>query len=73
MIALSNVAEDPCIRLPAKPGTCRICGCTEARACIAIPVREGVFSPCWWVDETRTLCSNPVCLEAAAATGGEPS
>lgn len=33
---------------PAKFGTCYVCGCTEEHAC------EG---GCWWVDETRTLCS----------------
>lgn len=32
----------------AKPGTCRICECTEQDAC------EG---GCGWVDETKTLCT----------------
>ena len=31
-----------------KPGTCRICGCTDAKACAGT---------CWWVDKAHTLCS----------------
>ena len=37
-------------------GVCRVCGCTDDNACY-IP---GV-GPCWWVDETHTLCSH--CVE----------
>jgi len=32
-----------------KPGTCRVCGCTDDNAC-----EQG----CWWVDEEHTLCSS---------------
>jgi hypothetical protein len=35
---------------------CRICGCTDHRAC------EG---GCWWVEPD--LCSSPSCVAAAAA------
>lgn len=49
-----------------EPGSCRICGCTEANACVGIPVREGVFQNCSWTDESRTLCNNPECLRRAA-------
>jgi hypothetical protein len=34
--------------IPAREPTCRICGCTEFRAC-----PEG----CYWADEDMTLCS----------------
>jgi ParB family chromosome partitioning protein len=34
-------------------GTCRVCGCTEDRAC---------EEACSWADETKTLCDNPDCL-----------
>lgn len=36
-----------------KPGTCRVCGCTEDRACEP-------FS-CTWVDPEQTICS--VCVD----------
>lgn len=31
-----------------KSGTCRVCGCTDQRAC---------FGGCCWVNEEHTLCS----------------
>lgn len=31
-----------------KPGTCRVCGCIEQRACPG---------GCWWTDKDKTLCS----------------
>lgn len=31
-----------------RPGTCRICGCTDRRACLG---------GCYWVDGENTLCS----------------
>lgn len=59
------------------PGKCRICGCTETRACsIATPGRGGIAPgytgtrACGWTDETRTLCDNPNCLAAARAEIG---
>ena len=36
-----------------KKGVCRICGCTEDKACY-----DYVLGPCWWADDTRTLCSH---------------
>lgn len=41
---------------PAALGVCRVCGCTESRACV------GEAGPCWWVEPT--LCSE--CIAAAA-------
>lgn len=46
----ATIAEDP----KARPGTCRICACSELAGCGA---------GCAWVDRTRTLCSQ--CLDAA--------
>ncbi|CAN5574905.1 hypothetical protein BH10PSE14_BH10PSE14_06470 [soil metagenome] len=45
-------------------GACRICGCTEDRAC------EG---SCSWTDKTRTLCNNPDCVAKAAEPAPTPS
>lgn len=48
-------------------GTCRVCGCTDSRACV---IDDGVDdAPCWWVQppdrHTRLgLCSNPICVNA---------
>lgn len=48
-------------------GVCRVCGCTEQRACI---VQWGpgesldTVKACWWIDAKRTLCSNPKCVAA---------
>jgi len=36
-----------------KAGTCQICGCTEDKACY-----HPDYGPCWWVDESKTLCSH---------------
>ena len=36
------------------PGTCRFCGCTDARAC---------RPPCFWIDELRTVCSSRPCVD----------
>ena len=41
-----------------RPGVCRVCGCTELKAC-------GLgLETCSWGNKERTLCSNPACLEA---------
>jgi hypothetical protein len=50
--------------LPSMPpaGVCRICRCTEDRACLI----DGVM-PCSWADWTETLCTNPDCLAKARA------
>jgi hypothetical protein len=42
-------------------GKCRVCGCTEMRAC-AIAAGDGQLTACWWVDQAHTLCSNPPCI-----------
>lgn len=39
----------------SKPSRCRVCGCTDARACPG---------GCWWVEPTYTLCSR--CLRRMA-------
>ena len=46
---------------PARRGTCRICGCTENRACI---LRGGIA--CSWHDEDHIHCNNPACVATAA-------
>lgn len=53
----SGVSEFP------QRGVCQICGCTQLRACV-LENGHGVTSPCYWADETETLCTNPVCLNA---------
>jgi hypothetical protein len=42
------------------PKRCRWCGCTDDKPCIV----DGI--PCYWVNSTYQLCSNPKCLEKAA-------
>ena len=37
-------------------GTCKICGCTDKRACV-----HPDFGACWWIDDTHELCSH--CVE----------
>lgn len=49
------------------PGKCRICGCTEDRACVDDLHATG----CGWADSTRTLCDREVCMTAAARVAGE--
>jgi len=55
-----------------QPGVCRYCGCTEYKRCQYLP-RPGVplgsqpVMTCEWADKTKTLCTNPVCLEKAKA------
>lgn len=46
---------------PLISGVCRICGCTQGRACVMHDV-GGDSSTCSWVDVDRTLCSNPRCV-----------
>lgn len=43
-------------------GVCRICGCTDSRACL-VPAGEGRFDSCEWADEAETLCT--ACLPQA--------
>jgi ParB family chromosome partitioning protein len=49
----------------AKKGTCQYCGCTETKACKVrtIPGSKAT-QPCSWIDATKTVCSNPKCIEA---------
>jgi hypothetical protein len=52
----------------AEPGVCRICKCTDDRACTIGNVTGGLtLRACAWADETRTLCDSPRCLIAARA------
>jgi hypothetical protein len=39
-------------------GKCRVCGCTERRACL-------MPGPCYWIDKTHEHCSACVCDECA--------
>lgn len=47
----------PCVAVMYQRGRCRVCGCTEDRACDL-----GAGFHCWWVDEAHTLCSSPKCV-----------
>ena len=42
--------SEPC------PGTCRVCGCTDDRACIA--GGAATYFTCHWIDDEHTLCSS---------------
>jgi hypothetical protein len=44
-------------------GVCRVCRCTRDHACM-VPLGDGRDVPCWWVNSSMTLCSNPACLAA---------
>jgi len=48
----------PAVETAPHAGICRICGCTDDRAC---------EEPCTWTDKSQTLCNNPTCVAAAAA------
>lgn len=63
----------PATHLP-QPGKCRICGCTQERACqVAVQPTHGGpvagapwgYRPCGWADQTKTLCDGPDCITAA--------
>jgi hypothetical protein len=66
-VAIADYVE----REEPEAGRCRICGCTETAACVGIPVREGHFANCSWADPSRTLCTNPLCLEKAGVLAPE--
>jgi len=55
------------VQTPApKKGICRICGCTEKKACkVRTILGSKQTQPCSWVDATKTLCSNPDCVAKA--------
>lgn len=44
------------------PGTCRHCGCTDGNRCALFNGDECVF-----IDRTRLVCSNPMCVKAEEA------
>ena len=56
---------------PAQRGVCRMCGCSEARACaILVPddclpgsIVEPRVERCFWADDDCTVCTNVSCLE----------
>lgn len=58
-VCKTALGRDP--RRKVKPGTCRICGCTEDRGCRV----EGIAGACSWQNEEHTLCTNPACLTVA--------
>lgn len=37
-------------------GRCRVCGCTDDRACLVLEY-SGAVGPCSWADAEGTLCS----------------
>lgn len=41
---------------------CRVCGCTELRAC-TFTLRGKIFV-CSWLDTDKTLCTNIECIAA---------
>jgi hypothetical protein len=51
----------------SQPGRCRICGCTEANACVDIKAPGGEVRNCAWTDPSFTLCDNPACIAKVAA------
>jgi hypothetical protein len=62
--ALRDIIVDYVDPPEARPGRCRICGCTEHHAC-TISGLAGDERPCGWADAGRTLCDNPNCLASA--------
>jgi hypothetical protein len=56
----------PAAALP-QPGVCRVCRCTEHRACLieTLGIDDPGKRPCGWADHTRTLCDNPECITEA--------
>jgi hypothetical protein len=60
--------------VPVRPGVCRVCGCTELKACL-LKVGEDhtgiLYRACSWADGSRTLCTNPACVAAAKAERGD--
>ena len=67
----------------ARPGICRVCGCTADRPCVGRSVNPETSEieevTCSWFDVDRTLCTNPRCIAQvpveeleALAFGGAP-
>lgn len=57
--AAGRLAKETFRKKP-KQGRCRICGCTERRAC---------SPPCSWANARHDLCSNPNCVGIAELLG----
>lgn len=58
---------------PVKAGVCRVCGCTEKKACVLQTSDSGnarAVVNCKWADKAKTLCTNPACLGRAGAMAG---
>ena len=58
-------------------GTCRYCGCNEEKPCRYVPNPHGPIAgqpviTCEWADKTKTLCTNPLCLEKAKIDNADP-
>jgi hypothetical protein len=71
-IDIGAVAKRNAERIKHENGTCRFCGCTNAKPCLlveprAVDAHEVLITPprCAWVDGQRTLCSAPDCLSKA--------
>ena len=52
-------------------GVCRYCGCTDENPCRYVPIPHGPIAgqpvlTAKWADKTKTLCTNPMCVEKAA-------
>jgi hypothetical protein len=55
-------------------GICRYCGCTEEKPCRYVPNAQGPIAgqpvlTCDWAGKSKTLCTNPACLDKAKAEG----
>ena len=48
-----------------EPERCRICGCSELKACVDIDAPDGTIRNCAWADPAHSLCDNPDCLAKA--------
>ena len=57
-VIATEFVHDMLRQLPAQPGTCRVCQCTDADACPG---------GCSWVDADHTLCSE--CCPPPATKG----
>jgi ParB/RepB/Spo0J family partition protein len=68
LAAIAKESKQP-VRKGIKAGTCRHCGCTEKRACRYQVKTKDFKGPrsCSWVDATKTVCSNPICVKKEAS------
>jgi hypothetical protein len=58
----TSAPSTPKVSLPEKKisGVCIYCGCTEDNAC-AVPSGRTDYVPCWWQDDSKTVCSALLC------------